>query len=85
MDLFGFEEDLDLYNSEIASNSVASQSLPQTVSSETDKSKLTISQIQDLLSKELAVDSVSDQDTLHTSDTSIFEETTTSLVTNPPV
>lgn len=76
MDLFGFEEDLELQNSQIASNTTVPRVMPQIVSPNDDSSKLTISQIQDLLSKDLANDTISDVDTLQESDTSIFEETT---------
>lgn len=76
MDLFGFEEDLELHNSEVASNTIGPKLVSQIESSNDDTSKLTISQIQVLLSNDLANDTVSDVDTLQESDTSIFEETT---------
>lgn len=84
MDLFGFEEDLEIHNSEIASNTILPKMVPQVVSSNDDTSKLTISQIQDLLSENLANDTVSDADTFQESETSIFDETTSlvSIQTN---
>lgn len=74
MDLFGFEEDLELHNSEIASKTIVPKAVP--VESENDdESKLTISRIQELLCEDLVNDTISDQDTFQETETSIFEET----------